>query len=78
MWCFEIESQQLYQQHNTLCLKMAWYSGIESIVNLVAALRGHHSINTIFLSAEKPLASAKLVLLYVFTPLLYLFITRSI
>lgn len=46
VWRFEIENQQLYQHHNVLYLKTAWYSGIESIVNLVAAVRGHHSINS--------------------------------
>lgn len=79
VWCCEIESQQLYQQHNVLYLKMAWYSGIESIADLVAAVGGHHSINTsINLREEKPPVSAKLVLLYVLTPLLHPFITRSI
>lgn len=46
VWRFEIESQQLYQHHNMLYLKTAWYSGIESIVNLVAAVRCHRSINS--------------------------------
>lgn len=77
VWRFEIESQQLYQHHNMLYLETACYSGIESIVNLVAAVRGQHSINSSS-QTRKATHICQTGFIVRFTPLMHLFLTRPV